>query len=208
MQYVIDFAGFLMALIALVALLFTKKQITQTRKQISQNYNINSGLFLIKFKSFFNDGEKRKIHLKLKNNEAIADDDWATIDDYIGMFEVMYKMVQNGALALQDVKDLHAYRIREIFSNERVVIKLILEYEYWENFYHLATDILNQPLWYEFYEALKASKTFKEAKKKWPITSLSELKNGTKEIDVQLDKIIAQVKDFAKEAEDRPLMLK
>jgi hypothetical protein len=85
-----------------------------------------------------------------------------------------------------------------------------LEYEYWENFYHLATDILNQPLWYACYEVLKASETFKTTvKEKSPVTSLSELKNcGGEEFNAKLDQIIIQVHTFANKAEVRPSMLK
>jgi hypothetical protein len=185
-----DYVPLIAALAAVAGLFFTSHT-------IKKNTSINAGLFLIKFKNFFNDDEKVKIYHKINKNKSLEDNEWHIVDDYMGMFEIMYKMVHEGVLKKKDVNDLFKYRIIDIMKNKSIFFnRLIAEYKYWKNFYYLLADVLNDNSWKDLYKVLENDKQFngnleKHVFQDGKITDIKDI-----ESDMMEENSIIQIQNF------------
>jgi hypothetical protein len=65
--------------------------------------------------------------------------DWADVEAYMGLFERVSRMIEDGLIKEKTFNVLYGYRIKNILSNQRVVQKKLVERgEYWEHFIDLA----------------------------------------------------------------------
>jgi hypothetical protein len=66
-------------------------------------------------------------------------EDWADVEAYMGLFERVNRMIDDGLITVKTFKSLYGYRVANILSNPRVVEeKLIKRGEYWKDFASLA----------------------------------------------------------------------
>jgi len=65
-------------------------------------------------------------------------DEWASVDDYMGLFEHCEIMIQNHLLDWHTFDRIYSYRLSNIIDNEMIVrAKLIDEAPYWKDFQSL-----------------------------------------------------------------------
>ena len=122
------------AAIAVCALIYTAYQVRQSTK-------ISRGQFWLKLEKLFNIHDE--IHYKLRpggdwhkdGNGPKTLEEWAKVEDYMGLFEHCETMIENKLIDLETFKDLFGYRVLNLLGNTIIVkAKLIEEKEYWKRF--------------------------------------------------------------------------
>lgn len=122
------------AAVAVCALIYAAYQVRQSTK-------ISRGQFWIELEKLFNIHDE--IHYKLRpggdwnkdGNGPKTLEEWAKIEDYMGLFEHCETMIENKLIDLETFKDLYSYRIKNLLGNAIIVkAKLVEEKDYWKRF--------------------------------------------------------------------------
>ncbi|PKA10399.1 hypothetical protein CH372_19615 [Leptospira meyeri] len=125
----VNLAQLITGIIGICAFIFSFHQLKVSR--ITKKFE-----FILSLREIFNEQKKFKIHEALRNGHSIPD--WASLDEYLGVFEICEVMIHNKILDTQIFSDLYKYRLQNILSNEEIILnKLILEVESWDNLYKL-----------------------------------------------------------------------
>jgi hypothetical protein len=133
-------AATIAAAIAAVGALFYAAQ------QIRQNTAVSRGQFWLQLEQMFSSHDE--VHLKLRPGGAWAKEsghpqtpeEWAKLEDYMGLFEHCEIMLDAGLIDEQTFIDIFGYRLRNIVANPHIVEeKLIKRREGWTRFHSLLT---------------------------------------------------------------------
>jgi len=116
----------LSAICAIIVSIITIRKNTKTIK--AQN--------LIYIRDLFTEEKRVEIHAAIRNENTI--ENWVAVDDYLGIFELCFVLIDDGNLNLDSFRSQYGYRLGNIlFCDEIIYYKLLLEYEFWDNFYKL-----------------------------------------------------------------------
>jgi hypothetical protein len=122
-----------------------------------KNNKISRSSFLLEIRDKFQIERRYNTHITLKNSKTI--ENWADLDDYLGLFEICELMIQNKSLVFVEFKKLYAHRLKNILQNKAVVYhKLVLEYDKWDNLYLLLERCFDKHK-KDFYELKKFAKS-------------------------------------------------
>jgi hypothetical protein len=125
----IDAGNFAMAIVALFAWLLSFLAYSKSNK-------IARSSFLLEIRDKFQVERRYNTHITIKSNDKI--ENWADLDDYLGLFEICEIMIQNKSLEFLDFKKLYEYRLKTILQSKEVIyFKLVLERDKWDNLYLL-----------------------------------------------------------------------
>jgi len=129
------------AVIAIIVLWYTGRQ-------VHQNTKISRGQFWLELEKMFSDHDD--VHLKLRpggewstnNSGPSTAKEWATVEDYMGLFEHCEILLAKGLIDIETFKSLFSYRLRNIIANETIVRgKLIQEKRDWTHFISLLNKL-------------------------------------------------------------------
>ena len=125
------------AAVAVGALLYTARQ-------VKSNTLTSRANFWLELERMFQ--THAPVHLNLRPGGAWADSDsgptssqdWAALEDYMGLFEHCEIMMKSGLIDVATFSDIFAYRLRNIVANRDIVEKkLNEEAPSWSNFLSL-----------------------------------------------------------------------
>mgnify|MGYP000933578071 CR=1 FL=1 len=94
----------------------------------------------LRIREMFGAEHLRMVHYKLRNDntwEPSLVEEWAMVDDYLGLFEVCEKLLQDKTLDENLFASSYEYKLRNIVANSKIVEKLKSEKEYWSTFLKL-----------------------------------------------------------------------
>ena len=123
--------------IAVIVLLFTAYQVRQSTK-------ISRGQFWLELEKMFSQHDE--VHIKLrpggewtvKNSGPKTVQEWAKVEDYMGLFEHCELMLRKRLLDWETFKLVFSYRLRNITANKIIVdAKLRREKASWQAFIRL-----------------------------------------------------------------------
>ena len=95
----------------------------------------DSSRFLLELRDSFSEKRRWKIHCAIRNhdNEFLKSND-ASVDDYLGLFEICEVMIDKGTITVNDFKNFYFYRLEYILDNSFILEKLLNEKaSYWRN---------------------------------------------------------------------------
>jgi len=125
MDKILEVAQIITGLTAIVAIVLS---ILQNRNSM----RISKTDFLLTLKDAFLQNNRYEIHVQLREGKKI--ENWANLDDYLGLFEVCEIMIQENTLSENVFKKLYSYRLKNILGDDEVVFyKFIMESEDWTN---------------------------------------------------------------------------
>jgi len=183
-----------------------------SRNIAKQNKHLNFGNNLLQIKDAFWEKDRHKVHRRIMreknedffsgkkykdtNDEAlyVQNDfvDECMVNEYMGLFEVVYILYKNGGLHKNHIISIYKYRIKKMMENERIVWKLVDESDDWQNFYDLATIVTGKE-WNKFYDALQSIEHQSNDKEKNDVKN-KKLQELEKIIDGNLyEKVVAHV---------------
>ncbi|BDX39742.1 MAG TPA: hypothetical protein PK784_00420 [Tenuifilaceae bacterium] len=94
----------------------------------------------LKIREMFGIESLRMVHGKLRKNntwEPSSEEEWSMVDDYLGLFEVCEKLLQDRTLDEKLFASSYEYRLQNIVANNVVVEKIRSEKESWSTFLKL-----------------------------------------------------------------------
>jgi hypothetical protein len=112
--------------------------------QIRQNTAIACGQFWLQLEQMFSAHDE--VHLKLRPRGAWAGgvggpqtpQDWAKVEDYMGLFEHCEIMLDRGLIDPQTFKEIFGYRLNNLVANAQIVeAKLVKAGHAWKRFHEL-----------------------------------------------------------------------
>jgi hypothetical protein len=120
------------ALAAVAALVYARGQIREAKAQLEQAQKISYHDFLLRLDEAFQ--RHNKVHMLLQpefewgNNKSgpESSEDWFLVTSYMGLFERISFLVENGLVELKTVDQLYGYRVYNIVFND-VIRKTKLE---------------------------------------------------------------------------------
>ena len=124
-------------LIAVLVLIYTAIQVRMSAK-------VSKGQFWLRLEEMFSCHDE--VHIKLRpggewsfpGTGPMTAEEWATVEDYMGLFEHCEIMLQKRLIDWDTFKKIFAYRLRNILANQRIVeAKLVKEKDNWQNFMNL-----------------------------------------------------------------------
>jgi hypothetical protein len=110
-----------------------------TAYQVHQNIKIIRGQFWLELEKMFSAHDE--VHIKLrpggdwakKDSGPETNQDWAKVEDYLGLFEHCELMLRKGLIDWETFKLLFSYRLYNIVANEIIVnAKLQRERKSWQ----------------------------------------------------------------------------
>jgi hypothetical protein len=109
-------------------------------EQLTRNSEINEFRFWLELRRMF--WQHHDIHIKLRNGQKIDSEELPRIEAYMGLFELVYEMLEKGLINWPTFLRLYEYRINNIMKDPFVVkTKLIDNEEGWENFIALVKKL-------------------------------------------------------------------
>jgi|YNPBryulayer2012_1023412.scaffolds.fasta_scaffold08913_2 hypothetical protein len=115
-----------------------------TAYQIHQNTKISRAQFWLELEKMF--AQHDEVHIKLRpggewaipNAGPKTVEDWAKVEDYMGLFEHCELMLRRGLLDWETFSLIFSYRLHNIVANQIIVdAKLRRERESWQAFLRL-----------------------------------------------------------------------
>jgi len=115
-----------------------------TARQVKRNVLTNRGTFWLELEKMFQSHDS--VHLKLrpggkwssKSSGPNGPEEWAELEDYMGLFEHCEIMINLGLIDVQTFSDIFAYRLRNIVANRLICEeKLRREAKSWKRFISL-----------------------------------------------------------------------
>jgi len=115
-----------------------------TARQVKRNVLTNRGTFWLELEKMFQSHDP--VHLNLrpggkwssKSSGPKEPEEWAKLEDYMGLFEHCEIMMNLGLIDVQTFSDIFAYRLRNIVANSLICEKkLRQEAELWKRFISL-----------------------------------------------------------------------
>jgi hypothetical protein len=100
-------------------------------RQLSAQARTARGQFLLDLDSAF--GAHEAIHVKLRGKPANhrwwagtspSEEEWAAVEAYMGLFERVWALVQDGSIEIEVVERLYGYRLANIVRNDTIRGKL------------------------------------------------------------------------------------
>lgn len=116
-------------------------------REFRTNAQTNTASFWLNLRSMF--GEHEGVHRSLQTdkswldvNRKVSDAEAIAIVAYMGMFELVYKMLRRRLIDWETFKDIFAYRVL-LVMNSPVIVKatLVDNGRWWETFRQLAEDL-------------------------------------------------------------------
>jgi hypothetical protein len=129
------------AVIAIIVLWYTGRQ-------VHQNTKISRGQFWLELEKMFSDHDD--VHIKLRPGGEWSTNasgpstakEWATVEDYMGLFEHCEILLDKGLIDIETFKSLFSYRLHNIIANETILVgKLIQESNDWRHFISLLNKL-------------------------------------------------------------------
>ena len=133
------------AIVAVGALFYTAYQVKQHTK-------VSRGQFWLELEKMFSAHDE--IHFKIRPGGEWSKstqgpksiEEWAKVEDYMGLFEHCETMIQDNLIDLGTFKDIFGYRLKNLLENDLIVhAKLVKERDYWNRFINLINR-LNIPI--------------------------------------------------------------
>ena len=125
------------ALVAIVVLIYTARQ-------IRQNTLVSRGQFWLELEKMFASHDEVHINLRPGGKWAKKDsgpeiaEDWAKIEDYMGLFEHCEIMLDKKLIDDETFRAIFSYRLYNIVGNKWITnAKLIANKQYWTGFLRL-----------------------------------------------------------------------
>lgn len=116
-------------------------------REFRTNGQTNTASFWLNLRSMF--GEHEDVHRSLQTDKTwrdvdrvVSDAEAIAIVAYMGMFELVYKMLRRRLIDWETFKDIFAYRVL-LIMNSPVIVKatLVDNGRWWETFRELAEDL-------------------------------------------------------------------
>lgn len=134
-------------------------------KAFNRESKFAEATFWLQLREIFNSPDRRRVHLDLREakwkNSAPARsevEEWAKIEEYMGLFEVCEGLLAKKILNQETFVRLYEYRLFNLCKNHEIIKrKLVCEHYDWELFYQLLSRIYGTH-WYELFEFLKNKK--------------------------------------------------
>lgn len=119
--------GIMIAIAALVvALFYNAKQTRDNAKQVANNAQTNEAQFWLSLRDFIIQHHD-DIHRKLipggpwsKANSGPSVNDWPDVEAYMGVFEHIYNMLDEGLISDKIFKSIYKYRLINILNNNTI----------------------------------------------------------------------------------------
>lgn len=116
-------------------------------QQLRSNAQTNTASFWLSLRSMFDEHEE--VHRSLQTditwrdvNREVSDPEAIAIVAYMGMFELVYKMLKRELIDWNTFRDIFAYRVLVIMSSPVIVKATLVENgRWWLTFRELATDL-------------------------------------------------------------------
>jgi hypothetical protein len=128
----------------IVGIIIALLAVYYTARQVHQNTRISRGQFWLDLEKMFSHHDE--VHIKLRPGGAWAFqgagpasvEDWAKVEDYMGLFEHCELMLRKGLLDWETFGAIFSYRLHNIVANEAIVdAKLRRERDSWQAFIRL-----------------------------------------------------------------------
>jgi hypothetical protein len=126
--------------------------------------------FWLKLEETFSTGSRERVHMKIMDKKYpqdnfIATDDSYWLDDYLGIFEFCFLMIEQRVINIETFKAIYRYRLIYFLQYELLVKeKLIKEGYYYEYLYKLFYKWSDEKKWIEFWEQKIEKRTREELK--------------------------------------------
>ncbi len=112
--------------------------------QLRISSRVSQAQFWLDLREMFAD-KHQAIHLKLRNGEWSNDDakfpsedDWASLEAYLGLFEHCEKMLEQGLLDASTFESIYGYRLQRIVENPLIVREKLVGRRWgWRDFLRL-----------------------------------------------------------------------
>jgi len=135
----------IMAVVAINRLRLADKQIKRLQRVERANMVLKLDEMMLHheevYKKLRHHGEWTRPH----SGPATAED-WAALTLYMGLFERINLMIDDGILEIEHFDQLHGYRVQEIINNERIYqTKLEKDAKDWANFLALLGKLKRKP---------------------------------------------------------------
>ena len=108
--------------------------------QFRYQNKITNAVNHLKIREMFGTEPLRMVHSKLRENttwEPASNEEWSIVDDYLGLFEVCEKLLQDRTLNEELFANSYDYRLRNIVANSIIAEKIKSEKENWSTFLKL-----------------------------------------------------------------------
>ncbi|MBW2021040.1 MAG: hypothetical protein JRI65_13770 [Deltaproteobacteria bacterium] len=126
-----------------VSVLISTVALFYTAHQVKQHKNISCAQFWLELEKMF--AQHDEVHVKLRpggewtgNGGPKTGDEWAKVEDYMGLFEHCELMLRKELIDWETFQTIFSYRLRNVVANKTIVeAKLKKERPYWEAFVRL-----------------------------------------------------------------------
>jgi hypothetical protein len=129
---------------AIVGMFAAAAAVFYAASQIRQNTKISRGQFWLELEKMFSQHDE--VHIKLRpggewtslNAGPKTPEDWAKVEDYMGLFEHCELMLRKGLIDWETFEAIFSYRLHNIVANKIIVdAKLRQKSESWQAFIRL-----------------------------------------------------------------------
>jgi hypothetical protein len=134
----------------------------------------------LKLETMFSTSRREHVHLAImdkkypKENFMDTDDSY-WVDDYLGIFELCYIMIEKGIIDISTFKAVYRYRLIYFLQYELLVKeKLIKEGHYYETLYKLFSKCSENKYWNKYWNEKIKDKTEEERKNEKSNSNLYE----------------------------------
>jgi len=116
-------------------------------REFRTNAQTNTASFWLNLRSMF--GEHEGVHRSLQTDKSwrdvdreVSDAEAIAIVAYMGMFELVYKMLRRRLIDWETFKDIFAYRVLLVMNSPAIVKATLVDNgRWWETFRQLAEDM-------------------------------------------------------------------
>jgi hypothetical protein len=116
-------------------------------RELRANAQTNTASFWLNLRSMF--GEHEDVHKSLQTDTSwrdvdrqVSDAEAIAIVAYMGMFELVYKMLRRNLVDWETFKDIFAYRVLLVMNSPAIVKATLVDNgRWWETFRQLAEDL-------------------------------------------------------------------
>jgi hypothetical protein len=120
---------------------------------------VNTANLWLKIEDLFSIPRREKIHLKIMDKKFDhtkpfnEQDDSYWLDDYLGVFEICFSMIEDGVIDIETFNAVYKYRLRCFLEYEMIVKeKLIKEGKDYGKLYALLSKLAGKDDWNVFWE--------------------------------------------------------
>jgi hypothetical protein len=133
--------------ISVVAYLSAVAGFLVTFRELRSNAQTNTASFWLNLRSMF--AEHEAVHRSLQTdmswrdvNRRVSDEEAIAIVGYMGMFELVYKMLKRNLVDWETFKDIFAYRVLLVMNSPAIVKATLVDNgRWWMTFRKLASDL-------------------------------------------------------------------